>query len=303
MNELRHISRAYERAKVLELVYDTKLVLISDCHRGTGGGADSLAQNQNLYYYALRSYYRMGYTYIELGDGDELWKNRHMEDILAQYDHIFDLLSDFHREGRMYMLYGNHDMVKKSRHWTEEYLSQYHAGHTMTEYPLFPKIKVLESILLLDAKTGGEMLLLHGHQADFFNDQLWRLSRFLVRHIWRPLELIGFRVPVGGLTLHPKRRDKVEKLLTAWCDKNKAAIVAGHTHRPVFPNPGETPYFNDGSCVHPRYITALEITGRSLALVKWEVLTRDDGTLYISKSILTEGKLSDYLGRGWKNKL
>lgn len=176
-------------------------------------------------------------------------------------------------------------------------MSTYRAGHTMTEMPLFPKIKILESILLRDTRTNGEMLLLHGHQADFLNNQLWRVSRFLVRHIWRPLELIGFRVPVGGLTLNPKHRDKVEKFLGSWCDQNRIAMAVGHTHRPVFPEPGETPYFNDGSCVHPRYITALEIMGRRLALVKWEVLARGDGTLYISKTILTDGKLSDYMGR------
>ena len=72
-------------------------------------------------------------------------------------------------------------------------------------------------------------------------------------------------------------------------------MVAGHTHRPMFPEVGEPPYFNDGSCVHPRCITAMEIVFGNIKLVKWYVNTKEDGTLFVDKEVLAgPRKLKDY---------
>ncbi len=53
------------------------------------------------------------YTYIELGDGDELWENRKLSDIINEYSGIFWLLGVFFAEGRLRFILGNHDIVKK----------------------------------------------------------------------------------------------------------------------------------------------------------------------------------------------
>ena len=63
-------------------------------------------------------------------------------------------------------------------------------------------------------------------------------------------------------------------------------LIAGHTHKPALPPPGESLYFNDGSCVHPRCITAVELENGMAALVKWAHFTRMDGTLYVDREIL-----------------
>lgn len=70
----------------------------------------------------------------------------------------------------------------------------------------------------------------------------------------------------------------------------------GHTHRPVFPPPGETPYFNVGSCVHPRCITGIEIENGLLVLVKWFINANEsDGTLCIDREEKVEpSKLQDF---------
>ena len=72
--------------------------------------------------------------------------------------------------------------------------------------------------------------------------------------------------------------------------------VFGHTHRPRFPEPGDIAFFNDGSCVHPRSITGLEIEKGAISLIKWQIATRKDGTLRIVR-VLLEGptKLSEYI--------
>ncbi len=62
---------------------------------------------------------------------------------------------------------------------------------------------------------------------------------------------------------------KVEKTLQNWSKDNNKIIIVGHTHRPVFPNIKESLYFNDGSCVHPNGITAIEIKEGKITLVKW----------------------------------
>jgi hypothetical protein len=63
----------------------------------------------------------------------------------------------------------------------------------------------------------------------------------------------------------------------------------------MFPEVGELPYFNDGSSVHPRCITAIEISEGNIILVKWQIKTRDDGTMYIGREVLAgPSKLEDY---------
>jgi hypothetical protein len=62
--------------------------------------------------------------------------------------------------------------------------------------------------------------------------------------------------------------------------------MVAHTPRPTFHTPGETPLFNDGSCVHPRSITGIEIENNSLCLIKWHIKTKQDGTLQIKRTVL-----------------
>jgi predicted phosphodiesterase len=49
-----------------------------------------------------------------------------------------------------------------------------------------------------------------------------------------------------------KRRRKVEEILAQWVINSNNILIAGHNHRPYFPEIGNPPYFNDGSCVYPR---------------------------------------------------
>lgn len=150
---------------------------------------------------------------------------------------------------------------------------------------LFPDMKVQEAIRLQEIHSGVELLLVHGHQGDFWNDTMWKLTRFLVRYLWRPLELAGCNDPTSAAKNYT-RKEKTEKRLAAWADKNETLLVAGHTHRASFPKPGEGYYFNDGSCVHPRCITALELECGAISLVKWCTRVREDNVLYIGREVL-----------------
>lgn len=297
MDALHDITRIFNAAKQISFDDTSNIVLISDCHRGDGSWADELSRNQNSYFAALTSYYDKGFTYIELGDGDELWENKRFYDIKHTHSNIFWLLSKFYEEGRLYMIYGNHDMVKKDRRFVKNNLHWYHNEPERRDAPLFKDIKVHEGLVLRYIPTGNRILLIHGHQVDFLNNQLWKLARFLVRYLWRPLSIFGVNDPTRTGKNY-RKKDFTEKKLIEWVKREKHMLVAGHTHRPMLPEVWEYPYFNDGSCVHPRCITALEISGGSITLVKWNAKTREDGTLYIGRDVLAgPRRLKDYFNK------
>lgn len=285
------IDKVYSAARIIPLNDTSRIVVMSDCHRGSGNLADDYAKNETACYAALRTYDRQKFTYIELGDGDELWKCRSMAEITSVHKDIFQLLARFHRENRLLMLYGNHDIKKKYNPMLFAYLRD-DSGKSAA--PLFPGIRFYEGVRLHYGAAGRELFLLHGHQADFLNDTLWRLARFLVRHLWQPLELIGFSDPTSAAK-NNKAKEKVEKRLLDWAEEHGTPLMAGHTHRPVFPETREGKYFNDGCCVHLYGITAVEISLGSIALVRWGEKTREDGTLYIGKDFLAgPNRLKDY---------
>ncbi len=113
MSVSSRLEHAFRDAPVLPLTHRSRYVLMSDCHRGVGTSSDNFLKNQHLYLAALKHYCQRGFTYIELGDGDELWENRSMKTIVEVHDDIFDIFVRLHRENRLYLLYGNHDMVKR----------------------------------------------------------------------------------------------------------------------------------------------------------------------------------------------
>ncbi len=268
----------------MEIPFDdsSKIVLISDCHRGDGSWVDDFSHNQNIYYSAVKQYYDNGFTYIDLGDSDELWKNKKFSDISNIYTDTFRLLHDFYREGRYYMLFGNHDIVKKYPAFVRKNLQRYYNSHTDSYEPLFENVKVHEGLILKQKESQTKIFLVHGHQGDLLSDMLWRLGRFLTRYVWRRLEFFGHKDPTSAAKNYQERR-KVERKILEWVSANQQIVIAGHTHRPTCPPEEAQPYFNVGSCVHPNCITCIEIVNSEITLVKWDIKTREDRTVYVDR--------------------
>lgn len=295
MSVNKRLTQVYNNSPKLAFDNHSKIIIMSDCHRGDGGWADNFLNNQNLFFAALQYYYDRGFTYIELGDGDELWENRNIDSIITTHSDSFWLMSQFYRLGRFYMIYGNHDIIKRDPKYTKTKCNSFFCDSSKSVIPLFPNIKILEGLILDYINTPYDIFLTHGHQADLLNDTFWRLSRFLVRYLWKPLELIGIRNPTSA-SLNRNWKTKVERRLIGWSQTNNKMLITGHTHRPIMPHPGEALYFNDGSCVHPRCITGLEITNGSIALIKWATMIRPDNSLYVGREVL-EGpiRILDYI--------
>lgn len=283
MGVSKRLDHAFLQAPVLPLDPDSRYILISDCHRGTGLAGDNFLKNQHLYFAALSRYFDEGYTYIELGDGDELWENRSFNAIKEIHNSAFWMLSKFYDARRLYLLYGNHDMIKRSPRFAACSCQSYPCS-LCGRQELFPGIRFHSGIILERRDGGPALYLTHGHQADFLNSVLWRQSRFLVRYIWKPLEQIGFLDPTSAAK-NNTRKKRVEERLSQWAQNRGVILVTGHTHRPMLEKGSS--YFNTGSCVHPRCITAIEITGLKAALVKWSISTRSDLSLYVAREVLS----------------
>lgn len=284
MTEYR-LNKAYENALCIPINTQSRMVFMSDCHRGVGNWGDNFQPNQNLFFAALQYYNRRQFTYIELGDGDELWENRSLKEIIQIHSNQFWLMAELYRKKQFYMIYGNHDRRKQQERFVGKNCNTYYCESTEAERELFPQIKVHEAVRLKDCCDGQEIFLVHGHQGDIWNDIFWKVTRFLVRYVWRPLELAGCQDPTSTAKNY-RRKEKAEKRMEQWAQKQRKILIAGHTHRPVFPKPGEGYYFNDGSCVHPRCITAIELEKEALSLVKWSMEVREDNLVYIGRQVL-----------------
>lgn len=279
----RRLSSVYKAAQVIPFNKSSKFIIMSDCHRGQGNTGDNFLPNQTLHLAALEYYYKNGFTYIELGDGDELWENRKIQPIISAHSDIFHIMAKFYDNNRLYMLYGNHDIVKHRKQLADKEFSSFYCDSS--ECKLFPGIEMHEGLILEDTRTKKQILLVHGHQGSFLNDTAWPVARFLVRYFWRPLELIGFTAPTGAARTH-SRKEIIEKKLAAYAASSQTMLIAGHTHRPAYPRPGSELYFNDGSCVHPMSITGIEIANGQITLVKWSVTANDNFDLYVERRIL-----------------
>lgn len=291
----KRLDKAYQNAHIVPFDDDSKFILFSDCHRGDNSFADDFANNRNIYYHALKHYYVEGFNYAELGDGDELWENISFSSILNAHKNVYELMQLFHKKNRLHMIWGNHDMVYRNADTVKKNLSTYFDPKVGEEVELFGDIKYHEAIVLKHKDTNQEIFLTHGHQADWWNYNFWKWSRFLVRILWKPLNVMGIADPTSPAKNY-KELIKVERRTKKWItDNNNLMTIVGHTHRPRFPEPGDIAFFNDGSCVHPRSITGIEIENGSISLIKWQIATKEDGTLQIVR-VLLEGprRLIDY---------
>ena len=284
-----------ERVRHITLTPGMKLIVMSDMHRGDGSGADDFAKNSLIYRCALEHYLEEGFTYIELGDAEELWENDNFDQIYITHTPVYELLAKFHdpdpAKTRYLKVWGNHDL-----YWKD---------NEAVYRTLFPDIAIHEGIVLESGnredndEMGRVILLIHGHQADpKCCGEGAVVSKFFVHYFWPDLQRCGVKDPTRA-ALNPGLCNEVDRRLHEWANNNDqgiAAIIAGHTHRAVFENLSLTErryleskiktegikikhqrdgsYYNTGSCVHPLSITGLEITfdggtGPQLRLIEW----------------------------------
>lgn len=285
MSTSRRLTRVFKASE--EILFDdtSRFVFLSDCHRGDNSKADDFAPNRTIYSSALDYYYTNDYTYIEIGDGDELWENDLFSTLLQAHRDVYLLMQKFYKAGRLYMIWGNHDIVKQRRNFVQKNLFEYYNPITQKFEPLFNNIKIHEGLILRYCGTHHKIFVVHGHQGDLLNDRLWPLARFLVRCIWRHVECFRRRNPISPAR-NISRMNAIENNIINWVKANKQLVITGHTHHSSFAKPGEIPYFNDGCCVYPNLITGIEIRNGEIMLVKWSQKPSNNRRSTVTRDII-----------------
>ena len=120
----------------------------------------------------------------------------------------------------------------------------------------FPDAYVIEST--------PPIFVIHGHQSgDFLNYGLWRLSRFFVRYVWKPLEYLGLKDPPSSKK--GVRHDRSRRKLKMWANNMGIRVVAGHTHFQEH----DGFYWNCGSSINSGVIEFIEFKEGELCLKQY----------------------------------
>lgn len=260
-----NIDRVYNSSETLYIDDKSKCVFFSDCHRGDRSWSDDFQKNYKAFHTSLSYYYSKGFTYVEVGDGDELWENSSYNKIIEKYQDIYDIFYKLKRQNKIILIYGNHDIEKKLH---------------------YDKFDFYEGIILKYKRSNSKILVLHAHQDDLFNDYLWPLSKFLVQYFLKPMKAYGLLSPLSPAENY-RMKLIVENRLIGWITENKCGIIAGHTHKTAFPNSIDSvPYFNCGSCVKAGRITNIEIEYGEIKLVEWNHEINNNNAFQISRRII-----------------
>ncbi len=201
-----------------------KIIILSDQHKGGKDFADDFRHTDKNYMAALGHYFDEGFTFINLGDCEELWENK---PAVAVEKNRITLLKEaqFMAAGRYYRVFGNHDLEWK-----------YALPQALYLKPLFgKKLKVYEGLLLTTAYNGKSysFFLAHGHQGDKRSDGN-AFSQWFVAAIWTPIQRY-LEISMDTISDSFELVDKHNIMMYEWSATQKDLIfISGHTHKPVF---------------------------------------------------------------------
>lgn len=280
----KRLTRTFKNATNISIDENSKFIFFSDCHRGDDSVSDMFIRNQSVFLHALNYYNKEGYVYVEVGDGDELWEYKNFSVIRLAHTDVFTVMKKFYDSGRFIMLYGNHNIYLRSKRFVKANYYQYYDEYNQKTEDLFKGLEPKEALVLHYKNSRQKIFVLHGHQGDIMNDQLWFLSMALLRYLWRYLHLVGFDNPTSPAR-NLYKRHKIERIYSEWLKKKKTIMICGHTHRPKFPKADELPYFNTGCCIRTRGVSGIEIINGEILMVDWRVAADENGGLQILRTV------------------
>src|SRR3954469_22903128 len=207
----------------IDFLPTSKIVILSDQHKGARNHRDDFAFSEKNYLAALDYYNREEFLYWNLGESEELWKNQ-LETVIKHNTATFEAEKLFLQRNAFIKVFGNHDL-----YWANSPL----AGLTL-EKVYGQKMKVYEGIIFQMKlhNTPFSVFLTHGHQGDLQSDGNW-FSKWFVSNVWAKLQ--------AYLCIHPDTPAYDTQLKTVhntmmyeWSSNNDVALITGHTHQPVF---------------------------------------------------------------------
>lgn len=208
----------------LDFTSSTKIIIFSDQHKGARNHRDDFAMAEKNYLAALDYYNREQYLYFNLGDSEELWKNK-LEAVIKNNTATFEAEKLFLQRNAFIKVFGNHDL-----YWGNSPL----AGLTL-EKVYGQKMQVYEGILLnmVLKDTPFSILMTHGHQGDLQSDGNW-FSKWFVYTIWGPFQAF-LRINPNTPAHDTQLKSEHNTMMYNWtAEQSNLALITGHTHQPVF---------------------------------------------------------------------
>jgi len=208
-----------------------RFIIFSDQHKGRRDGADDFSLAELNYLRALDHYNKNDFTYINLGDSEELWENSIWQ-VKKKNTAVFELEKLFLQRNKFIKIFGNHDLF-----WDNDPLAAWHLKDIYGE-----KLRVYEGLIL--QPSGGavdcqlptancRLFLTHGHQGDAQSDGNW-FSKFFIANIWAPLQAF-LRINPNTPAYDAEKKTLHNRIMYEWsANKEKILLVTGHTHQPVF---------------------------------------------------------------------
>lgn len=191
--------------------YKDRYMVFSDQHLGM----KDFERNKFILVKALDHYYQSGFTFINLGDYEELYRYDFNEISAVGVEDVYNAEKAFLRENRYIRVVGNHDIE-----WQDAW--QARTNSTLPDLVVHDGVKL----------QWGErfIFMAHGHQGDLIDERWWRIGRWLVRSIAKPLGLPS----LTSVATNHRKRKKVERDFYEWAKRQGVLFIAGHTHRPAF---------------------------------------------------------------------
>jgi len=293
----------------LNFTSSSRVIVFSDQHKGKRDYRDDFALSEKNYLAALDYYNKEEYLYCNLGDSEELWKNK-LDDVLKYNTATFEAEKLFLQRNAFIKVFGNHDL-----YWGNAPL----AGLTL-EKVYGQKVKIYEGVIFKMTlhKTPFYVFLTHGHQGDLQSDGNW-FSKWFVSVIWGPFQSY-LRINPNTPAYDNQLKSAHNTMMYNWtAQQSNLALITGHTHQPVFNSlthleqlymnlaaakksdnkeeiqkieailkagnfSGETStrldysrntYFNSGCCCFSDGdITGIEMEGGKIRLIKWKDAAR-----------------------------
>lgn len=201
-----------------------RFIIFSDQHKGARDSADIFARSTKNYLAALDYYDREMFTYINLGDSEELWGNSFLS-VKKHNKGTFENEKRFIKRNAFVKIFGNHDL-----YWDNDPLAAVSLLQIYGE-----AIPIYEGIILQGVVNNKDIsiFMTHGHQGDLQSDGNW-FSKWFVSNIWGPLQAFAAVNPNTPANNQQLKTDH-NRLMYEWVSKRAdTLLITGHTHQPVF---------------------------------------------------------------------
>jgi predicted phosphodiesterase len=304
-----------------------RFIILSDQHKGARDGSDIFARSAKNYLAALAHYNKEEFTYINLGDSEELWENLFVT-IKRHNKATFESEKQFLNRKAFIKIFGNHDL-----YWDNDPLAAISLLQIYGE-----AVKVYEGAILQTIVNNKpfSIYMTHGHQGDLQSDGNW-FSKWFVSDIWAPFQAY-LRINPNTPAYNNELKTDHNRMMYEWSSKRKdTVLITGHTHQPVFRSLTELErvyekldiatkandmaqinelqtkitalhlqestapsfagyldtYFNTGCCCFDDGdITGIEIADGCIRLIKWTYAGKKSQRMVLEESKLEDLKLS-----------